>query len=235
VRGNPLRYVDPTGHTEACPDNNCGSGSWTPPQQPPTNDANDPLAAYRRQQPPPEKRVFGLTSNDWSLVTLGLDTGSFMVAAAGDLVSTSLGAFGLVDPPAGVTAEAFVAGMWFGFFKPLSNVLTGASIVSTLLSGVASGENTMNVRDGSLRVSVSQDLLADLASSTVQARMLSPSATSLVAGAAVFYDIGRIDMTKLDLGPVAARVGRSTLIPTVINPSLQIGPGRISFNLWSTK
>jgi RHS repeat-associated protein len=35
---NPLKFVDPTGHMQDCPDNNCGiPGTWTPPPQPPSS------------------------------------------------------------------------------------------------------------------------------------------------------------------------------------------------------
>jgi hypothetical protein len=228
---NPVKYQDPTGHYafEERPDDPYVSlptlegplvrsvYSWTAPRDARSTD-----------------QFLGLTSNDWSVITVMADGTLALISVGGEL-AVACAAFGLVDPPAGITAEAFAVAGWFGFFKPASNVATVASIVSTWASGVASGDNMLRVENGSFYVSVSQDLIVDVTASGLQTLVPQPDGTLLVSGAAASYDIGRIDATRPIFGlkpPPGIPEGMgSTLVPTLIRPSLQISSEGIQIKL----
>ena len=240
VNANPLRFRDPSGHYE-CED---AYGRCQPPQphgtrrpdQPP-----QPSLAARTSQQSSEGQVLGLNSSEWSTITAVADGSSTAVNVVGLVVVDTIVLFGLADvAPDEPAAYAIGIAWWNTTLRPVSMSLNTLSIGSTWASGVASGENAWGVENGSYYISVSQDLLVDIAGTTLQNYIPDPHAALAVTSASTAYDVGRIDISepifgvKIDesklLGPGTAN--QRTAIPSVANPTLWIGPSGVKITRW---
>jgi len=233
VSNNPLKYVDPTGHMDACPDNSCGiPGTWKPPPPAPfiptpvpaptppqvatpmpSSLARPPMLSQPSSQTP-KGRFLGVTSKGWAIVGIVFDGTAAMgngVAAfwadAGLIVPSILG-----HPEIGLAVyDGVVVVYQAASYVP--NSLSTAGWVCTVFSGIASGENKISYDQNRLSISLSQDTLHGAIFTLAGWAVREPNVGTLADTWVVFYDVGRV----------------TDNLPAFINPTLTIEPHQVRF------